>query len=119
MAVEREEAMKKSRQLLFSELCGFAGISPMDMKMRWTNKMQEVDKFLLQTEFVSEWGTNFHPLSARSVREMIEQHLASEEEEEDLQQLHSSGHAHAPFSSSSSHFRSRLFSGWRNLLNGF
>ncbi|XP_047315166.1 uncharacterized protein LOC124919071 [Impatiens glandulifera] len=109
LAIEKEDAMNKSRQILFSELCEFAGISLLDMKIRWTKKMHADDKLVLVREFVSEWGTDFHPLSARSVEEMIEQHLLADEDDQELSS--SVAHDHPP---SSSHFS--LFSGWMNLL---
>lgn len=44
-------------------------------------KMEEEEKWVLVKGFVSDWGANFHPLSARSVKELIEEHLHGEEEE--------------------------------------
>ncbi|KAF5937005.1 hypothetical protein HYC85_024511 [Camellia sinensis] len=70
--LQREEAMKKSRQLLFTELCEYLGLKPEELKKKW-KKMDddeedggggEEDKWVLVKGFVSEWGVNFHPLSA-------------------------------------------------------
>uniref|UniRef100_A0A5B7BGZ6 DUF7026 domain-containing protein n=1 Tax=Davidia involucrata TaxID=16924 RepID=A0A5B7BGZ6_DAVIN len=74
--VQRDEAMKKSRQLLFTELCQYMGLKMKaeEVKKQW-KKMDEEDKWVLVKGFVSEWGANFHPLSARSVKAMIEEHL--------------------------------------------
>ncbi|KAA8545697.1 hypothetical protein F0562_020852 [Nyssa sinensis] len=72
--VQGEEAMRKSRQLLFTELCQYMGLKVEEVKKKW-NKMDEDDKWVLVKGFVSEWGVNFHPLSARSVKAMIEEHL--------------------------------------------
>ncbi|KAI8532507.1 hypothetical protein RHMOL_Rhmol11G0219700 [Rhododendron molle] len=74
---QREEAMKKSRNLLFSELSKYLGLRPEELKMR-LREMEEEDKWVLVRGFVSEWGVDFHPLSARSVKEMVEEHLAED-----------------------------------------
>ncbi|KAL7199605.1 hypothetical protein ACSBR2_021819 [Camellia fascicularis] len=84
--LQREEAMKKSRQLLFTELCEYLGLKPEELKKKW-KKMDddeedggggEEDKWVLVKGFISEWGVNFHPLSARSVKEMVEEHIAED-----------------------------------------
>ncbi|KAK2990932.1 hypothetical protein RJ640_000211 [Escallonia rubra] len=43
-------------------------------KKKW-KKLDEDSKWVLAKEFVSEWGANFHPLSAKSVKEMVDEHL--------------------------------------------
>ncbi|GLT96940.1 hypothetical protein SLE2022_145310 [Rubroshorea leprosula] len=75
--VQKEEAMKKSRGLLFAELCQFLSVGEEEVKVKW-GKMNEEEKWVLTTEFVNEWGVNFHPLSARSVKEMVEEYLREE-----------------------------------------
>ncbi|KAK2987422.1 hypothetical protein RJ640_018559 [Escallonia rubra] len=72
--VEREEAMEKSRQLLFAEFCQFLGLGADEAKKKW-KKLDEDGKWVLAKEFVSAWGANFHPLSAKSVKEMVDEHL--------------------------------------------
>ncbi|XP_059654631.1 uncharacterized protein LOC132301390 [Cornus florida] len=75
--VQREEAMKKSRQILFTELCQYMGSNSEEVKTTW-KKMSEEDKWVLAKGFVSDWGVNFHPLSARSVKDMVEEHLVED-----------------------------------------
>lgn len=75
--IQREEAMKKSREFLFTELCGFLGLKSEETKRSW-KKMDEEAKLTLIKEFVSEWGFNFQPLSSRSVKEMVEEYVNGE-----------------------------------------
>ena len=77
MVQQTEEAMKKSKQLLFTELCNYLGLRTEEMMKKWRN-MEEEDKWVLVKGFVSEWGVNFHPLSVRSVKEMVEEHLVED-----------------------------------------
>ncbi|XP_042519831.1 uncharacterized protein LOC122093545 [Macadamia integrifolia] len=77
-SVRRKEAMKKSRQLLFEELCGYLQLTTEEVEKRW-RKVDEEEKMSLVRGFVSEWGTAFHPLSSKSVMELVEEHLAEEE----------------------------------------
>ncbi|KAL3576253.1 hypothetical protein D5086_021536 [Populus alba] len=72
--VQQEEAMKKSRELLFAELCKYLALDKEEVKRKWS-KMDQEEKRVLIKGFVDEWGVNFHPLSARSVKEMIEEYL--------------------------------------------
>ncbi|KAB5520633.1 hypothetical protein DKX38_024952 [Salix brachista] len=72
--VQREEAMKKSRELLFAELCKYLALDKEEVKRKWS-KMDQEEKRVLIKGFVDEWGVNFHPLSARSAKEMIEVYL--------------------------------------------
>ena len=72
--VQREEAMKKSRELLFTELCQYMGLKEDEMMKKWKGMIED-DKWVLVKGFVSEWSVNFHPLSARSVKDMVEEHL--------------------------------------------
>ncbi|KAK9988859.1 hypothetical protein SO802_029098 [Lithocarpus litseifolius] len=45
--------------------------------MKW-RKMDEEEKWVLVKGFVSDWSMDFHPLSARSVKEMVEECLLEE-----------------------------------------
>nr|XP_011458317.1 PREDICTED: uncharacterized protein LOC105349689 [Fragaria vesca subsp. vesca] len=71
---QRDEAVNKSRQLLFTELCQFLDSKPDEVSKKW-RKLGEDDKWALVKGFVSEWGVNFHPLSAKSVKDLVEEHL--------------------------------------------
>lgn len=66
--------MEKSRELLFIEMCQYLGMGSEEVKRRWGN-MGDEEKWVLVKGFVSEWAVNFHPLSAKSVKEMVEEHL--------------------------------------------
>ncbi|GAV65104.1 hypothetical protein CFOL_v3_08619 [Cephalotus follicularis] len=72
--VQREEAMKKSRELLFTEFCHYLALEQEEVKRKWKG-MDEEEKWVLVKGFVSEWGVGFHPLSARSVKEMVDEYL--------------------------------------------
>ncbi|XP_010254655.1 PREDICTED: uncharacterized protein LOC104595572 [Nelumbo nucifera] len=76
-SLEREEAMKKSRELLFGEFCKYHGLKAEEVKKRW-GKVDEEEKLNMIQGFVSEWSVAFHPLSSRSVKELVEEHLAEE-----------------------------------------
>lgn len=80
--VQREEAMKKSKELLFIELCHYLALEKEEVKRKWS-KMDLEEKLVLVKEFVNEWGVNFHPLSARSVKQMIEEYLQEEKPSSD------------------------------------
>ncbi|KAM5548487.1 hypothetical protein ABKV19_000080 [Rosa sericea] len=71
---QRDEAMNKSRALLFTELCQFLDSKPEEVKKKW-RKLDEDEKRVLVKGFVSEWGVNFHPLSAKSIQDLVEEHL--------------------------------------------
>ncbi|CAM8945002.1 hypothetical protein QQ045_012576 [Rhodiola kirilowii] len=71
---QREEAIVKSRKILFAEMTEYLGFSEDEMKTRW-KLMEEIDKWVVVEGFLSEWGDNFHPLSAKSVKQMVEEHL--------------------------------------------
>ncbi|KAB1206731.1 hypothetical protein CJ030_MR2G004481 [Morella rubra] len=75
--VRREEAMEKSKELLFTELCQYLALKREEVKTKW-RKMDQEEKWALVKGFVSEWSLNFHPLSARSVKEMVEEYLKEE-----------------------------------------
>ncbi|KAK9166144.1 hypothetical protein Scep_001335 [Stephania cephalantha] len=77
--VQRKEAMEKSREALFGELCAYLGMREEEMRGRW-RKMGEEEKLSWANNFVSnsEWGEAFRPLSSKSVKELVEEHLASQ-----------------------------------------
>uniref|UniRef100_A0A6N2L4D1 DUF7026 domain-containing protein n=1 Tax=Salix viminalis TaxID=40686 RepID=A0A6N2L4D1_SALVM len=75
--LQREEAMNKSRELLFTELCNYLALDEEEVKRKWS-KIDEEERRVLIKGFVNEWGASFHPLSARSVKEMIEEYLHEE-----------------------------------------
>ncbi|GMH16412.1 hypothetical protein Nepgr_018253 [Nepenthes gracilis] len=76
--LEREDAMKKSKQLLFGELCHYLNLKPEEVKKRWMKTMSEDEKWGLIRGFVFDWGVNFHPLSARCVKDLVEEHLGED-----------------------------------------
>ncbi|XP_075521535.1 uncharacterized protein LOC142554743 [Primulina tabacum] len=78
-ALQREEALKKSRELLFIEVNNFTRLQPEDLRKKW-RRMDEEEIWVLANGFVSEWSAHFHQLSARSVKEMVEEYLAEEGE---------------------------------------
>lgn len=69
--------MKKSREILFTELCQHMGMRDNEVKKKW-KKMNEDDKWVLVKGFVLEWGVNFHPLSAKSVKELVDEYLVED-----------------------------------------
>ncbi|XWS62520.1 hypothetical protein CRYUN_Cryun06bG0018200 [Craigia yunnanensis] len=71
---QKEKAMKKSRELLFLDLCQYLSLKEEEVNKKW-RKMKEEEKLVFVKEFVNEWGVNFHPLSVRSVKEMIDEFL--------------------------------------------
>ncbi|KAK9097050.1 hypothetical protein Sjap_022547 [Stephania japonica] len=77
--LQRKEAMEKSREALFGELCAYLGMRGEEMRERW-RKMGEDEKLSWANNFVSnsEWGEAFRPLSSKSVKELVEEHLASQ-----------------------------------------
>ncbi|KAL8554848.1 hypothetical protein ACS0TY_002867 [Phlomoides rotata] len=79
-AVQREEALKKSRELLFTEVSNFTGLKSEDLKKKW-RRMNEEERLVLVRGFVAEWSAHFHPLSARSVKEMVEQYVQGQSHE--------------------------------------
>ncbi|XAR52991.1 hypothetical protein NMG60_11021350 [Bertholletia excelsa] len=77
---QREEALKKSLELLFTELCKHQGLRTEELRRKW-KKMGEEERWVLIKGFVLDWGLNlnFHPLSARSVKEMVEEYLGGDD----------------------------------------
>ncbi|KAM6595548.1 hypothetical protein CsatA_006072 [Cannabis sativa] len=80
LLVQRAEAMEKSRGLLFKEVCQYLSMDSDEVGSHW-RKMEEEDKWVLVKRFVSDWGVNFHPLSAKSIKELIEEHLTAIEDD--------------------------------------
>ncbi|GKD52644.1 hypothetical protein Tco_1281620, partial [Tanacetum coccineum] len=73
-----------------------------ELKRKWV-KMEENDKWVLAQEFVkSDWGLNFHPLSVKSVKELVDQHLLYDDND---------GLKDSPFSDNS-----MLFTGLKKLM---
>lgn len=72
---QREEALKKSKELLFAEVSDFVGLNSEDLTNKW-RRMDEDEKWVLVKGFVAEWSAHFHPLSARSVKELVEEYVA-------------------------------------------
>ncbi|XP_061370129.1 uncharacterized protein LOC133312868 [Gastrolobium bilobum] len=72
--VQAEEAMRKSRKILFGVLSEYLGLKEDEVKQKWS-KMDEEEKWVLVKGFVAEWGSHFHPLSARSTKELVEDYL--------------------------------------------
>ncbi|CAN4107867.1 unnamed protein product [Withania somnifera] len=72
--LQKEEALKKSRELLFVELCNYTGLRSEEMNKKW-KKCSEEEKWVLIKSFVLEWGSHFHPLSARSAKELVDEYL--------------------------------------------
>ncbi|KAL5988388.1 hypothetical protein ACLOJK_036152 [Asimina triloba] len=68
----RKEAMKKSRDLLFGDFCSYLGLGADDTRVRWRGAGQE-ERLDWIRGFVVEWGASFHPLSLKSVKEMVEE----------------------------------------------
>ncbi|XP_057515450.1 uncharacterized protein LOC130796999 [Amaranthus tricolor] len=77
---ERENAMKRSKQLLFSDLCNYLDMNPEDVKNNWKNFSTD-EKMGLVKEFISYWGLNFHPLSPKSVKGLIDEFVFKDSEE--------------------------------------
>ncbi|KAJ8452916.1 hypothetical protein Cgig2_014679 [Carnegiea gigantea] len=71
---ERENALKKSKQMLFFELCNSLNLTPEEGKTMW-GTMSPDEKMALIKRFVSDWGL-------RSVRDMVEEYVAEDAEEE-------------------------------------
>ncbi|WJX26414.1 hypothetical protein P8452_15338 [Trifolium repens] len=74
---QAEEAMTKSRKILFKEFCGYLQLNEEEAKLKW-NKMGEDEKLVLVNGFVKELGEFFHPLSAKSTKELVEEYLVQE-----------------------------------------
>ncbi|KAL9321334.1 hypothetical protein ACSQ67_013173 [Phaseolus vulgaris] len=73
-SVKAEEAMSQSRKLLFGEMCEYMGLNEEQAQDKWSS-MDEEEKLVLVKGFLKEWGSHFHPLSARSTKEMLEEYL--------------------------------------------
>ncbi|KAL6494617.1 hypothetical protein OROGR_031417 [Orobanche gracilis] len=98
--IHREEVLEKSREILFAEVCSFMGLKSEDFRKKW-RRMKEGEKSVMAEVFVAGWSDHFHPLSARSVKEMVGEYL---------------GKCDGPSDDSGS---SRLFSNLIKLLGGF
>ncbi|KAI3671804.1 hypothetical protein L2E82_53250 [Cichorium intybus] len=77
--IQTQEAMKMGRKLLYTtELCLYLGLGKDELRRKW-ERMEEDEKWVLAEEFVSHWSSNFHPLSAKSVKQLVDQHLFDDE----------------------------------------
>lgn len=68
------EAMKKSRALLFDALCEHSGLRSEEMSKKWAG-LGETEKTDCLKGFIAEWGAPFLPLSLKSVRVMVDEHV--------------------------------------------
>lgn len=80
-SLQKHKAMKKSREVLFSEICKFASCKEDEMKLNWST-MEDEERRSLVKEFLFYWDAGFHPLSARAVKEMVDAYLVEDEEEQ-------------------------------------
>ncbi|AES63573.1 hypothetical protein MtrunA17_Chr2g0279971 [Medicago truncatula] len=76
-AKQAEEAMRKSRNIVFKELCEYLELNEEDAKLKW-KKMGEDEKWVLVNGFVTELGQFFHPLSEKATKELLEEYLLQE-----------------------------------------
>lgn len=76
---QREDAFKKSKELLFAEVSDFVGLKSEDLRKKW-RRMDEDEKWVVVKGFVAEWSAHFHPLSARSVKELVEEYVSGSDE---------------------------------------
>lgn len=60
----------------------FVGLKSEDLKKKW-RRMNDAEKWVLVQGFVAEWSAHFHPLSARSVKELVEEHVGGSHESSD------------------------------------
>ncbi|XP_068656999.1 uncharacterized protein [Aristolochia californica] len=74
----KKEAMKKSTDMLFDDFCEYLGLKAEAVKRNW-RQMEEDEKFDSLRRFLDEWGASFHPLSVKSVKEMVEEHVGGED----------------------------------------
>ncbi|XP_016506413.2 uncharacterized protein LOC107824183 [Nicotiana tabacum] len=72
--LQKQEALKKSRELLYLEFCNYTGLKSEEMKKKW-KRLSEEEKWVLVKGFVLEWAAHFHPLSARSVKDLVDEYL--------------------------------------------
>ncbi|KAK4762053.1 hypothetical protein SAY87_029937 [Trapa incisa] len=80
---ENQEAMRKSKEVLFSEICRTVALEEGEMRKKW-KRMGEEERRGLVEEFLGNWGQRFHPLSARSVKEMVEEYVSEEDDHSSL-----------------------------------
>ncbi|PIA59186.1 hypothetical protein AQUCO_00400214v1 [Aquilegia coerulea] len=58
-------------------ICKYLDLETEEVKQRWI-KMDETEKLVLAKGFVSDWGEAFHPLSSKSVKELMAEILIEE-----------------------------------------
>ncbi|KAK9677370.1 hypothetical protein RND81_11G139200 [Saponaria officinalis] len=74
---EKQNALIKSKQMLFNDFCKFLNLNSDETKIKWM-KMNPDEKLDLIQGFVCNWGLNFHPLSPKSVRDLIEEFVMND-----------------------------------------
>ncbi|KAK7246677.1 hypothetical protein RIF29_41547 [Crotalaria pallida] len=72
--MQAEDAMRKSRELLFREFSDYMGLKEDEARNKWSN-LDEEERWGLVKGFVEEWGQHFQPLSVKSTKEMVEEYL--------------------------------------------
>ncbi|GFP79873.1 hypothetical protein PHJA_000130700 [Phtheirospermum japonicum] len=77
--VQWEEALEKSREVLFAEVCNFTGLKSKYLKNKW-RKMNEDERRGLVLGFFAEWSYHFHPSYVKSVMEMVDEYLGENNE---------------------------------------
>ncbi|KAM7264815.1 hypothetical protein ACFE04_002498 [Oxalis oulophora] len=80
---KQKEAMKKSKELLFVDMCRYLAMeSDLEaVKRKWRN-MEEDEKLGFVKEFVRNWGFGFHPISTRAAKEMIDEYVCENDDDD-------------------------------------
>ncbi|KAL9244772.1 hypothetical protein vseg_018500 [Gypsophila vaccaria] len=74
---EKQMAISKSKRMLFDDFSHFLGIGYDEVKIRWM-RLNPDEKLGLVNGFVSQWGLNFHPLSTKSIRDLIDEFVVND-----------------------------------------
>jgi len=85
-AKQADEAMRKSRKIVFKELSEYLELNEEDAKLKW-KKMGEDEKWVLVNGFVKELGQFFHPLSEKATKELVEEYLLQENQLPEASQI--------------------------------
>ncbi|KAL8136545.1 hypothetical protein V2J09_002546 [Rumex salicifolius] len=82
-AEEGERAMRKSAEMLFDDLCGHLKMksNTEEVKRRW-RRMPEEERRDLVAAFVSDWGVDFQPLSRRGVKQLLDEFVGVDDDDE-------------------------------------
>lgn len=94
---KKEAAMKKSAEILFKEMCKYLEMQECEVMKKWKS-MNGDEKLGLVNEFVAEWGRDFHPLSAKSVIEMVDMYMVEDVEDENGNVTNDDDEASSPLS---------------------